>query len=95
MCCLHAFTGPCDHCVTTHSKIQNIVGSSRRYKSLDNDCTLSVPLLSLFILYLQLCIYKCFMFDLTFSGIVPLAEEKTVCAQSEKFYKMCKSDEVR
>lgn len=30
-----------------------------------------------------------------FSGIVPLAEAKTVCAGSEKFYKMCGSTEVK
>ena len=30
----------------------------------------------------------------SFSGIVPIAEAKTVCAGSEKFYKMCESNEV-
>lgn len=29
------------------------------------------------------------------SGIVPIAEAKTVCAGSEKFYKMCDSNEVK
>lgn len=29
-----------------------------------------------------------------FSGIVPIGEGKTVCAGSEKFYKMCESNEV-
>lgn len=28
------------------------------------------------------------------SGIVPIGEGKTVCAGSEKFYKMCESNEV-
>lgn len=28
------------------------------------------------------------------AGIVPIAEAKTVCAGSEKFYKMCESNEV-
>jgi len=28
-------------------------------------------------------------------GVVPIGEEKTVCAGSEKFYKMCESNEVR
>ncbi len=29
-----------------------------------------------------------------FLGVVPIGEEKTVCAGSEKFYKMCESNEV-
>lgn len=29
------------------------------------------------------------------SGIVPIAEAKTVCAGTEKFVKMCESNEVR
>lgn len=29
------------------------------------------------------------------SGIVPISEAKTICAGSEKFYKMCESNEVR
>lgn len=28
------------------------------------------------------------------AGIIPISEAKTVCAGSEKFYKMCESNEV-
>ena len=36
-------------------------------------------------------IYK----DIFLSGVIPLSEVKTVCAGTEKFYKMCESNEVK